>query len=163
MAKETWALSGWCCERDESALMKRSNEVRQNCNSTGWETGERERGEPIFLCLINRVHLLPQPTTVEGKTENETNIWFVLRFIHKVHYLFACVCVYLSIISGVWATSVSCLSNSSPVSHFSASSTESAVEQQILSVLKTMQLSFPQIILGSHHVLPLTVISKPAK
>lgn len=125
------------------------------------EAGERERGEPIFLCLINRVHLLPQPTTVEWKTENETNILFVLQFILKVRYLCVCVCtcVYLSIISGVWAASVSCLSNSSPVSHFSASSTESAVEQQILSVLKTMQLSFPHIILGSHHVLPLTVIS----
>ncbi len=48
----------------------------------------------------------------------------------------ACACgcarVYLSIISGVWAACVSCLSNSSPVSHFSASSTESAVEQQML-------------------------------
>lgn len=39
-----------------------------------------------------------------------------------------CVCFYLSIRTGVEAISVSCLSSSSPISHFWASSTESAGE-----------------------------------
>lgn len=119
-----WASRIWARADGHSRtlLFKETHLTRSN-RLPGWETRSEISTAPFCFGLIDGVHLLPQPTAREGKTM----ISIAVKFCSVLSVCDPC--VYLSMTTGVGAVSASSLSSSSPISHFWASSTESAATQ----------------------------------